>query len=172
VRVVIERVHHLLEALVDHRVPGDVVDPFGVLLRVGQLSVEEEIRNLEIAAVLRELLDRVAAVAQDPLLAVDVGDPAGAAGGVQERGVVGHEPEVVGRGLDLAQVGRADRAVADRHLVRPPGPLIGDRQRIAGGVARRGRCFGGFRLGSGPHGRFSDPIISRTARRPGIRGED
>ena len=70
--------------------------------------------------------DRVAAVFEDALLAVDVGDRAAARGGVREGGVVGHQAEVVGVGLDLAEVHRADGAVADRQLVGLAGAVVGD----------------------------------------------
>ena len=40
----------------------------------GQLAVDEQPRDLEVGAVLRQLLDRVSAIAEDALIAVDVGD--------------------------------------------------------------------------------------------------
>ncbi len=150
-RVVVEGVHHLLQTLVDHRVPGDVVDPLGVLLRVGELPVEEQVGDLEVAAVLRQLLDRVAAVAEDPLLPVDVGDAARARGGVEKGGVVGHEAEVVRAGLDLPQVDGADRPVDDGDLVGAPRSLVPDGERVAGGLGNGYRAFGGLRFG-GAHG--------------------
>jgi hypothetical protein len=39
-----------------------------------RLAVEQQPGDLEVRAVLRELLDRVAAIAQDALVAVDEGD--------------------------------------------------------------------------------------------------
>jgi hypothetical protein len=55
---------------------------------------------------LGELFDRVAAVAQDAAIAVDERDRALARRGVHEGGIVRHQPELVGRGLDLAKVHR------------------------------------------------------------------
>ena len=73
---------------------------------------------------LGQLLDGVAAVPQDALVAVEEGDGAAARGRVHECRVVGHQPEVVGVGLDLAQVHGADRAVGDRKFVRLTGPIV------------------------------------------------
>ena len=50
--------------------------PLLVLLRARQLAEEDQRRRLEEVALLGELLDRVAAVEQHALVAVDVGDPA------------------------------------------------------------------------------------------------
>ena len=78
---------------------------------------------------LAQLLDRVAAVLEDAGVAVDVGDRAATRRGVHVRGVVGHQPEVLVVGLDLAQVDRAHRAVLDRQLVALAGAVVGDRER-------------------------------------------
>src|SRR5439155_23737679 len=90
--------------------------------------------RLEERAPLRELLDRVAAVAQDPLFAVDEADGAPARGRVDVARVVGHQSRVaaVCRDLDLAQVDCANRAVLDRDLVLPAGAVVDDRERIFG----------------------------------------
>jgi predicted RNase H-like nuclease len=57
------------------------------LLRLGrQLAVEQQVAGLEEVAVLGELLDRIAAVEQDALVAVDVGDLGLAAAGRGEAG--------------------------------------------------------------------------------------
>ena len=85
--------------------------------RGGQLAEQDQVGRLEVVALLGQLLDGVAAVVQDALVAVDVGDGAPAVRGVQERRVVRHQPEVVGAGLDLPQVHGADGAVLDRQLV-------------------------------------------------------
>ena len=60
-------------------------------------------------------------------------------GGVQEGGVVAHEAEVVVVELDLAQRGRTDCPVLDRHLVRAPGAVVGDRERVGHGAISFGR---------------------------------
>ncbi len=104
VRVVAEALEELLDVLVDEGVVGDVEDP-ALELRLGrQLAVDQQVGDLEEGRLLAELLDRDAAVLEDALLAVDVGDRRAAGGGVRERRVVGHQAEVVLGDLDLAQV--------------------------------------------------------------------
>src|SRR6185436_6589341 len=44
--------------------------------------------------------------------------------------VVRHQPEIVGAGLDLAQVHRPNRPVLDWQVVLLPGTVVGDRQRV------------------------------------------
>ena len=103
-RVVAEALHELLDVLMHHRVDLDVVLPALVVLAVGQLTFDDQIRGLEVVALLRQLLDRIAAIAQDPLVAVDKRDPAAARRRVHERRIVGHQAEIVGAGFDFAQI--------------------------------------------------------------------
>ena len=125
-----------------------------------QLAEEDQVRRLEVGALLGQLLDRIAAVEQDALVAVDVGDAAPARGGVLERRVVRHQPEVVGAGLDLPQVHRADRAVLDRQLVLLAGAVVGDRER----VGHRGpRVLDRVRQLSEPSGSSSASSVSGGA---------
>ena len=147
VRVVMEAVDELLDVLVHERVVGDLLDPRLRLGRARQLAVQQQVGDLQERAVLGQFLDRVAAVAQDPLLTVDEGDGAAAAGGVQERRIVGQQPEVVVADLDLAQVGGADRTVGDRNLVAPAGPGVGDLKHALAWFCHRGSAlFLGRRL--------------------------
>jgi hypothetical protein len=130
VRVVAVTLHEALAVLMEHRVHLDVVRPCIEVLLVRKLALDDEVGRLEKAALLGELFDRVAAVAQDPLVAVDERDGAAAAGRIGEGGIVGHEPEVVGPGLDLAQIERADRTVLDRQIVALSGAVIGDSEGV------------------------------------------
>ena len=76
------------QALLHPRQPGKFTNHFFVmldgigpvlLLRCGrQLPEDDQVRGFEVRGFLRELLDRVAAVLQDALVAVDVGDAAAA----------------------------------------------------------------------------------------------
>ena len=78
---------------------GVVADPLVEGFQLGggrQVAVDEQVGNFQEAGVLGELLDRVAAVAQDAGVAVDVGD-----GGRGGRGV--HESGVKGNGARLLQ---------------------------------------------------------------------
>ena len=136
VGVVAEPVEELLHVLVDERVVVDPVDERLVRLLARQLALEDQLRDLEEVGLLGELLDRVAAVAQDPLAAVDERDPALARRRVLVARVVGHHAEVAFAGLDLPQVHRVDVAVDQRELVRLPGAVIGDRQSVGHGSPR------------------------------------
>src|SRR5699024_2279159 len=74
VRVAREAVEEALEVLVQQRV---ATYPLGELLELGgrgQLAVDQQVGDLDERRVLRQLLDRVTAVAQDPGVTVDVGD--------------------------------------------------------------------------------------------------
>ena len=90
----------------------------GQLVLRRQLAVEQQVGGFEIGALLRELLDRIAAVFEDAFVAVDEGDGAAAGGGVHEGRVVGHQAEVVVVDFDLAQIGGADGLVGDGDFVR------------------------------------------------------
>ncbi len=101
-----------------------------------QLAVDQQVGDLQVAGLLGQLLDRVAAVLEDALVTIDVGDRRATGGGIHERRVVGHQTEVVVVDLDLAQLGGADRLVLDRDLVGLAGAVVDDRQRVRAGYAR------------------------------------
>ena len=50
------------EVLVHHRVVGDVLDELLEFGRIGKFTEEQQIRYLEIGALLGELIDRITAV--------------------------------------------------------------------------------------------------------------
>jgi hypothetical protein len=105
---------------------GDVVGPLFQLRRVGQVTVNEQVRGFKVRTSLGKLLDRVAAIFKNPEVAIDVRDTARAGCGVGEGGVVRHEPEVVVAAADLTEVHRADGAFVDGNLVRLPGAVVCD----------------------------------------------
>ena len=111
---------------------GYVVGPVFQLGFVGQLAVEEKIGGFEVGAFFGEVLDGIAAVAQDAGVAVDESDFADAGSGVVEGGVVTHHAEIGGVDFDLAQVGGADGVVDDGNFVSLAGAIVGDGQRFAG----------------------------------------
>ena len=126
VRIEVEAVDEAAaEVLVRVRVVGDVVDPLVVLATVGQLAVDEQVRDLEVRRLLSELLDRVPAVAQDALVALDLGDRAQAGRGRGVARVVEPQARQV-----VFPLGAVDTAVDDRNLERLAGAVVGDRDGI------------------------------------------
>ena len=130
VRVVTEAVEEFLDVLVQERVNGDLVLPRRQRIPGGELSLDQEVRDFEEGATLGELLDRIAAVLEDPPFPIDERDLACTRGGVLEAGVVGEQAEVVVAHADLSQLRRPERAVLDRHFVGPAGAVVGDREGI------------------------------------------
>ena len=170
VGVVAEALEQVLEVLVDVGVVGDVEGP-ALELRLGrQLAPDQQVGDLEEGRVLAQRLDRVAAVFEDPGVAVDVGDRGSTGGGVGEGRVVGHHPEFVLVDLDLAQVEPADGAVGDRQLVGLAGAVVGDGQSVrlvrnpvlGTGVSRL--LLGGHHPPS--PARWGEPSIPVRRRRP------
>ena len=129
-RVVAEPLHQTLEVLVQERVVGDVVCEPGKRVAGRQLTVKQEIRGLQVRALERQLLDRVAAVPENPCVAVDERHGASDRRSVQERRVVAHQSEVVVVDLQLPECLRADRPILDRHLDRLTGAVVGDRDGV------------------------------------------
>jgi hypothetical protein len=139
--VVLKALHQLRDVGVQHRVKRDVLRPLTVLRVVRQLAEQNQVRRFEEVAVLRQLLDRIAAVEQNALVAVDERDPAAASGGIRQRRVVRHHPELVRHDLDLPQIHRANRAVVNWDVVRLAGAVVGDRQRIGHAQVLSGRLL-------------------------------
>ena len=69
------------------------------MLAVWQFAFDDQVGDFEVVALLGQFFDRIAAVAQDPDVAVDKGDAAPARGGVRERRIVRHQSEVIGGSL-------------------------------------------------------------------------
>ena len=100
-----------------------------------QFAVEQQIAGFQVVATGRELLDRVAAVEQFALVAIDVGD-AGIAGRRRQKArVVG---ELAGLRVELSDVDdlRPDAALIDRQI--DSGAAVGEGQR----GFHVGRCHG------------------------------
>jgi hypothetical protein len=57
-----------------HRVIGDVLPEFRLLRHIGQLAIKQQVADLEEVALLGQLLDGIAAMEQDSLLAIDMGE--------------------------------------------------------------------------------------------------
>ena len=127
VSVVAEAFHEFLGALVDHGVVRDLVDPILELGFGGQLAEQQQVGDLQESAMLGQHFDGIAAVAQDAAIAIDVGDRALAGSRVHEGRVIGHEPEIVGAGLDLPQIHGADGAILNGQGIALSGAVVGDR---------------------------------------------
>src|SRR5688500_12926624 len=94
-------------------------------------------RHFETRRVLGQLLDRISAVSQDSLVAVDERDGASAGSGVHERRIVAQKPGVVFVfGADLPKIIGANRAVSHGKVVRFPGTVVGYVDRSLGSWRR------------------------------------
>jgi hypothetical protein len=69
-----EPAEQVVDLVVDHGVVGHAMDERGVLVGGRQLAIEDEIGGLQERAVLGQILDLVAAMQQDSLVAIDIGD--------------------------------------------------------------------------------------------------
>ena len=132
VRAVVEAVQNLLDVLVDEGVVRDVPLPLLQLLGGREFAVQQQVCDFEVVALFGELFDGVASVFEYAAVAVNVGDGALARGSVHERRVVGHQPEVLFAGLDLAQVHRADGSVFDGDFVLLARAVVRDGQGVSG----------------------------------------
>jgi len=131
-RVVMKAIHHLLNALVDEGVMGDVPGPVFQLSFSWQLAVQEQVSDLEIGTLLGQFFNRKSAVLENAFVAVDERDAAFARSGVHERRVVSHQAKVIVRDFDLAQVECFDRLVLDGNFVLLSRAIICDRQCVGG----------------------------------------
>src|ERR1041385_627547 len=101
--------------LVDHRVLHDAVVKRAILSAGGKLPVEQQITGLDKVALLGKLIDWVAAIEQDALVAVYEGDLRLAARGRGEARVVSEAAGILIKRVDVDHVG-AHRALADRQI--------------------------------------------------------
>src|SRR5207302_10018041 len=123
----------LLHVLMHERVDGDVVTPLRLLMRVGQLPVDQQVCRLEIRALFCQLLDGIPAVQQDALVAVDERDGAGARSGVHERRVVEHQSVIGIAGRQLLEGGGANGPVLDGNLDGLPSAIVSNGQGVRHG---------------------------------------
>ena len=117
------------------------------LLAGRQLAPDEQVGDLEEGRVLGELLDRVAAVAKDPLLAIEEGDGAGAGTGVAVAGVEGDQSGLGAQPGDVdarrrprcpRTIGSSTSPVADAQDRRRP--TCAARRRVMPAAPRRPRA--------------------------------
>ena len=91
--------------------------------------MDQEVADLKEGRLLGQLLDRVALVAEDPVLAVEFGDGTVGTRCGGEAGVM--EPDTR---QELAPLGSIDAAVVDRDLERLTGPIVGDGDALCHGA--------------------------------------
>src|SRR5438046_1899542 len=130
--VVAKGIENAFEILVEEGVIRDRVLPLLELRFRRKLAGEKQPRRFEIARFLRELFDRITAMLEDSFVAVDERDGAATRGGVHERRVVGHQSEVVVARFDLTKISSLDRPFFDRDFIGLAGPIVCDRQGVAG----------------------------------------
>jgi hypothetical protein len=97
VRVAAEALVELHQLLMHHGVVLDRAFEFGLLRGARQFAVLQQPGDFKEVALFRQLLDRIAAIQQFALVAVDESDLRLAAGGRQEAGVVGEQPVLAPR---------------------------------------------------------------------------
>ncbi len=102
--------------LMHHRVPDDARVERVVLAAGRELAVEQQVAGLDEAAELCELVDRIAAIEQDAVVAIDEGDLRLAACRRSEARVVGEAAGILIERVDVDHVG-PERPLTDRKLV-------------------------------------------------------
>ncbi len=126
VGVVVEPLQEALaHVLVDEGVEGDLPFPHLELGLGGELTVEQEVGHLQEGGVLGQLLDGIPPVAEDPGIAVEVGDGALTGGGGRQTRIV--EPDA---GEQLREVRRRHPAVFQRDLEGLARAVVGDRDAL------------------------------------------
>jgi len=109
-----------------HGVVRNVENPGAQFFLGREFAMQQQVRDLKKSAALGQNFNGISAIAQDALVAVNVGDGTLARRRVHESRIVGHQPKIVGVGLDLPQVHGPDGAVFDRDAVGLAGAIVGD----------------------------------------------
>ena len=107
-----EETAHLL---VDHGVTGHTIVEIVLLAGRRQFAVKKQVADFEEVALFGELIDRIAAVKQHALVAVDIGDLGLAGGGRGEARIVGERAGLLVEGCDIDHI-RPDRPAAYRQF--------------------------------------------------------
>ena len=114
-RVAPEAAEQKVDLFMYHRVEGYGVVEFRHGLGRGKFPVEQQIADFEERGIRRQLVDRVAAIEQYPLVAVDEGDVAFARGGGGESRIVCEKIRVAIKLADIDDVGTLGRLI-DREV--------------------------------------------------------
>ena len=126
VRIVSEPIQEDAQILMHERVMGDVERPLVQLLLIRQFAVKNEIGDFEEGGALGQLLDGIAAISQDALVAVNECDAAPARGRVLESGIIAQQAKVILADLDPPQIHGPNGAVFDWRLIFRPGAIVDD----------------------------------------------
>ena len=124
-----EGAHECTEVLPHHRAVVDVRDETVVLVLVRQFAVTQQPSDFKEVGLLAQLLDRIAAIAQNRVLAVDVRDFRFALRGGEETGVE-CDPAII------AQRGHHDAVRARRGFDHRQGEVLGFHTQIGCGHTR------------------------------------
>ena len=136
VGIVVKTVHHLLDALVDKSVVSNVPDPVLELRGGGQLAVQQQVSNFQIAALFSKLVDGKPAILEYALVAVDKRDPALAGRRIHVSRIIGHQAKVAVRNFDLPEIQGLDCFVLNPDLVLFPGAIVGNGQSVSTHLSR------------------------------------
>ena len=116
VGVVAEALDKVFHVLVHNGVHFEIVFPHREMSWGREFSLHDQIGRFEIGRFFRYLLDRVSAVPQDALLAVDITDGTAAGGRVGQRRVETDQTGTVVVQANLGQVGGLNGILVDREL--------------------------------------------------------
>jgi hypothetical protein len=122
VSVVMESLHELLHVLMGQRVRHDLLAPALQIPGARQFAVQAAGKRLPGRCSARRAVRWGSRDSAGCHVAIQIRDGAVACGGVHVGGVIGHQAEIVGACLDLAEVHGANRAMVDRQrvsLIRP-----------------------------------------------------
>src|SRR5919107_4057707 len=127
--IMMKAVYVFFYILVNDGMNSNVANPIRELGFAGQFTIENQVSSFQVSALLRQLFNRIAAIAQNTLIAINIGDLALAGRGIHKTRIVADQPIIVGN-FYLKQIGGLDRAILNRDIVFLPGSIIDDRQSV------------------------------------------
>jgi len=127
-----EGLDEVLDVGVQQAVAADIPLPLPQLRRRGQLAEDDEIGGFQVGAGGCQLLDGIAPVAQDALIAINVGDGTLGGSGVRQARIVAHQAEVLAARPDPAQIHGLHCPLEDGKLVAGPRAIVDDGKRVSG----------------------------------------
>src|ERR1039458_4980270 len=101
-----------------------------------EVPEEQQVRDLEESAMLRQNFYGVAAIFQDASFTIDEGDAALTGSGIHESGIVRHESKVFRATLDLPEVHSPDRSFLDGQSVSLVGAIVSNCESVLCQIGR------------------------------------